>query len=112
MNYETFVKEFAPLAKAYGTENFPQIMFERIYLRLKDLDPKQRQEVYGLLIDNCKFAPKVPDVIEYASLVRNRHREFEPTVADFTDRRGDPEAVAKVRNLISIAFGNKGDGAS
>lgn len=106
MTYQDFIKEFAPIMEVYGANHFPKMILERIHGKVRDLNRGQRSELYGLILDSCEFAPRVPKVIELANIVRARHRGYvAPAQADTPDPRGDPQAAERVRGLLKKAFG-------
>ena len=74
MTYQEFIREFEPIMKVFGVETYPTMVLDLIHKKIKDLDRRQLKELIELVLMNCKFAPKVPDVLEYANIVRAKHR--------------------------------------
>lgn len=73
--YPQFIREFAPIMQVYGKESYPSVVLELMHSKCKDLDGAQCREMIKLVLETCRFSPKVPDVIECANIVRARHRE-------------------------------------
>lgn len=105
MTYQDFIREFAPIIKVYGADHFPTMVIERIHYKTKDLTHDQIKELFGLILDHCEFAPKVPKVIELANIVRARHREGVPGGFPTEDGPRTPEvareALATITNILS-----------
>lgn len=110
MSYELFIKEFSPIIHVYGAEHFPAVVLERMHFKIKDLEREQVIELRNELLDHCKFAPKVPDVVEFANLVRARHREgVNKITSDEGPRTPEigKQAIAQIRNIFSKSKGDK-----
>lgn len=111
MNYGEFLHEFDDVIQAFGQEAFPRPVIERMFYKTQDLSQPQLRELCIEIIDNCKFAPKVPDVIERANIIRARHREG--IRGDISTSEGPitPEVgrkyLAQIHDILSKTKGSK-----
>lgn len=75
MTLQEFTKEFAPVIQVFGADAYPKLVIERMHYRTRDMTHDQIRELVCTIIDTCKFAPKVPDVVELSNIIRARHRQ-------------------------------------
>lgn len=102
MTYVEFVRSMAPLIKYYGETHFPKIVLERIYTKTKTLDQEQFAELLGLILDQCQFAPRVPQIIDYANQIRARHREGPREFVGDEAPRNEEVAKRAIQQIRSI----------
>ena len=104
ITYAAFIREFAPIMQVYGADHYPQVVLELMHAKTKDLDGIQCRELIRLVLETCRFAPKVPDVIECANIVRARHREGIRSAETTDDGPRTPEVakanLAILKNLL------------
>lgn len=105
MTYGEFLTEFDDVIQVYGKEHFPQPLLDRTHYKIQDLTTSQLKELCCELIDRCKFAPKVPDILEFANIVRARHREGERQSYPADDgprtHAVGKEALATITSILS-----------
>lgn len=105
MTYGEFINEFDDVVQAFGQDAFQKPVLERMFYKTQDLSQRQLKELCVDILDNCRFAPKIPDVIERANIVRARHREgirgFDP-MTDEGPRTPEVarEALATITNIL------------
>jgi hypothetical protein len=111
MNYIQFVREFAPIMQMYGADVYPKVALELMHKKTQDLDLEQCREMITLVLETARFAPKVPDIIECANIVRARHREG--IRGDGAGEEGPRTPGVGARHLAEIIdiLGKKGRGA-
>lgn len=111
MNYGEFIHEFDDVIQAFGAEAFPRPVLDRMFYKTQDLSQSQLKELCVDLIDTCKFAPKVPDVIERANIVRARHREGIRGDTYVSEGPSTPEVgkkyLAQIHDILSKTKGPK-----
>lgn len=73
--YAQFIREFAPILQVFGKDPYPTVVLELMHSKVKDLDGNQCRALIKLILEMSTYAPKVPDVIECANIIRARHRE-------------------------------------